>query len=70
MIVELKSEALKDRHWSKLQKTLRLTHLSLNALTLGNVWDINLAKNERVLREILTTCQGEMGLEQFLKQLT
>ena len=40
MIVELKSDALKDRHWKTLCKQLRVS-LVLSELTLGQVWDVD-----------------------------
>lgn len=43
LIVELKSDALKERHWKQLTKQLRVNWI-LSELTLGNVWDVNLLK--------------------------
>lgn len=68
LIVELKSEALKERHWKTLMKALRVSW-SLNELTLGQVWDVDLQKNEKTLREVIIVAQGEMALEEFLKQV-
>lgn len=45
LVIELKSEALKDRHWKQLMKEMNVSW-SLNDLTLGQVWDADLAKNE------------------------
>jgi len=68
LIVELKSEALKERHWKTLMKSLRVTW-SLSELNLGQVWDVDLQKNEKVLRDVIIVAQGEMALEEFLKQV-
>ncbi|XP_067011460.2 dynein heavy chain, cytoplasmic isoform X2 [Anabrus simplex] len=68
MIVELKSDALKERHWKLLMKQLRVSWV-LSDLTLGQVWDVNLQKNESVVKDIILVAQGEMALEEFLKQV-
>lgn len=68
MIVELKSDALKERHWKLLMKQLRVTWV-LSDLQLGQVWDVNLQKNESVVKDIILVAQGEMALEEFLKQV-
>ncbi|KAJ9599379.1 hypothetical protein L9F63_010141, partial [Diploptera punctata] len=68
MIVELKSDALKERHWKLLMKQLRVNWI-LSDLTLGQVWDVNLQKNEAVVKDIILVAQGEMALEEFLKQV-
>ncbi|XP_060529688.1 dynein heavy chain, cytoplasmic isoform X3 [Cylas formicarius] len=68
LIVELKSDALKERHWKQLMKQLRVNWV-LSDLTLGQVWDVNLQKNESVVKDIILIAQGEMALEEFLKQV-
>jgi len=68
LIIELKSEALKERHWKSLMKALRV-NWSLNELTLGQVWDVDLQRNEKILRDVIIVAQGEMALEEFLKQV-
>ncbi|OMJ11354.1 Cytoplasmic dynein 1 heavy chain 1 [Smittium culicis] len=69
IIGELKSDALKDRHWRNLFKSLNLSVKSQSELTLGYVWTFEISKNEALIREVITTAQGEMGLEEFLKQV-
>lgn len=68
LIVELKSDALKERHWKQLMKQLRVNWV-LSDLTLGQVWDVNLQKNEAIVKDIILVAQGEMALEEFLKQV-
>lgn len=68
LIVELKSEALKERHWKQLMRKLSVKWM-LNDLTLGHIWDCNLQKNEAIVRDIINIAQGEMALEEFLKQV-
>lgn len=68
LIVELKSDALKERHWKQLMKQLRVNWV-LSDLTLGQVWDVNLQKNESIVKDVILVAQGEMALEEFLKQV-
>jgi dynein heavy chain 1 len=69
LITELKSEALKERHWKQLMKRMNVIW-NLNDLTLGQIWGINLLSYEPVIREILLVAQGEKALEEFLKQVS
>ncbi|KAL1138869.1 hypothetical protein AAG570_008931 [Ranatra chinensis] len=68
LIVELKSDALKERHWRQLMRKLRVNWV-LSELSLGQVWDVDLQANETVVKEIILTAQGEMALEEFLRQV-
>ena len=38
-------------------------------MTVGHIWDMDLRKNETAVREIITQAQGEMALEEYLKQV-
>ena len=69
LIVEMKSEAVKERHWKQLMRRLRVNWV-LSELTLGHLWDIDLQKNEMLVRDVLAVAQGEMALEEFLKQVS
>ncbi|KAI9339082.1 dynein heavy chain [Obelidium mucronatum] len=69
VLTELKSDALRDRHWKPLLKILGLEKLLLADLTVGHLWDADLKKHERALKEIVVEAQGEMALEEFLKQV-
>lgn len=68
LIIELKSDALKERHWRQLMRKLRVNWL-LSELSLGQVWDVDLQANEAVIKDIILTAQGEMALEEFLRQV-
>jgi len=68
LIVELKSEAVKERHWKRLMRQLRVSWV-LSELTLGHLWDVDLVKNEMIVKDVLLVAQGEMALEEFLKQV-
>ncbi|CAJ0883095.1 1976_t:CDS:10 [Entrophospora sp. SA101] len=70
VLSELKSEALQDRHWKQLFKTLRIEKSYIfSEMTIGNVWDFDLRKNELPIKEIVAQASGEMALEEFLKQV-
>ncbi|KAH7883931.1 dynein heavy chain and region D6 of dynein motor-domain-containing protein [Phlebopus sp. FC_14] len=70
IVSDLKSEALKDRHWKQLFKVLRLpSQISLPIMTLGHVYDLDLKKNENTIREVIVQAQGEMALEEYIKQV-
>lgn len=65
--MELKSDALKERHWRQLMRKLRVNWV-LSEVSLGQVWDVDLQANEAVVKDIILTAQGEMALEEFLRQ--
>jgi dynein heavy chain 1 len=70
LVGELKSEALRERHWSKLYKSLRLpSGYSASSMNLGQVYDLDLKRNEPLIKEVVIQAQGEMALEEFLKQV-
>lgn len=71
IIADLKSEALRERHWRQLYKSLRVAgQYSPSSMTLGAVWDLDLKRNEGAVKEVIVQAQGEMALEEFLKQVT
>ncbi|KAJ3290947.1 hypothetical protein HK104_006430 [Borealophlyctis nickersoniae] len=70
LITDLKSEALRERHWKQIFKVLKLDgKVSFSDLTIGHLWDVDLRKYETGVREVITIAQGEMALEEFLKQV-
>ncbi|CRG84277.1 Dynein heavy chain, cytoplasmic [Talaromyces islandicus] len=70
LLSDLKSEAIKERHWQKIFKALKPgKRFSQVSLTLGDVWDLQPAASETVLRDIIAQAQGEMALEEFLKMV-
>ncbi|KAH1852909.1 hypothetical protein KXX54_006190 [Aspergillus fumigatus] len=70
LLSDMKSEAVRERHWQKIYKALKPgKRFSLVSLTLGDVWDLQLATSESVIRDIIAQAQGEMALEEFLKSV-
>lgn len=70
LLSDMKSEAVKERHWHKIYKSLKPDkRFSLVSLTLGDVWDLQLASSDSIIRAIIAQAQGEMALEEFLKSV-
>ncbi|EMR09626.1 hypothetical protein PNEG_02210 [Pneumocystis murina B123] len=70
LISELKIEAMKERHWEKLFKLLKLKEpIRFSSLNIGNVWKLNLINNEHIIKNIISEARGEMALEEFLKNI-
>ena len=67
-INDLRSEALRDRHWQELRRKLGVKWV-LSELTLGEVWESDVKKHEAIYKEIINRAQGELALEEFLKQV-
>ena len=70
LLSDMKSEAVRERHWVKIFKALRPgRRYSPMSMSLGDVWDLQLAASEAVIRDIVVQAQGEMALEEFVKQV-
>ncbi|KAF2682234.1 cytoplasmic dynein-like protein 1 heavy chain 1 [Lentithecium fluviatile CBS 122367] len=67
---ELRTDAVRERHWARIFKNLKPhKRYSAISMTLGDVWDLKLGPSEKVIRDVITQAQGEMALEEFLKQV-
>lgn len=70
LMSDMKSEAVRERHWVKIFKALKPgKRYSPVSMSLGNVWDLQLVASEPIIRDIVAQAQGEMALEEFLKQV-
>lgn len=70
IVIDLKTEAIHERHWLKIFKSLAPNkRLFYNSLLLGQVWDMELLANSAFIQEIVTEAQGELALEIFLRQV-
>ena len=70
LLSDLKTEAVRERHWGRIMKALRPgRRYSSVSMTLGDVWDLQLSSSEMVIRDIIAQAQGELALEEFLKQV-
>lgn len=68
LLSELKTEALKDRHWKTILDRLGIK-TSFKTLTVGTLWNHGVLNRKKDVHEVLTVAQGEMALEQFLGQV-
>ncbi|PWN49680.1 cytoplasmic dynein heavy chain 1 [Violaceomyces palustris] len=70
LITDLKSEAMRERHWRALFKQLKVQgHYTPSSMTLGTVWDLDLKKHDSVIKAVVAQAQGELALEEYLKQV-
>ena len=68
LLSELKSDAIKERHWLKIFKALKPgRRYSDVSLTLGDVWDLQLITSESIIKDIIAQARGELGLEEFVR---
>ncbi|RLN48678.1 hypothetical protein BBJ28_00009539 [Nothophytophthora sp. Chile5] len=69
LLSELKSDAIRDRHWKQI---LRLLNISspFTELTLRNFWEARVSANDHELKTIIRTAQGEMALDEFIRQVS
>ena len=65
LIIELKTDAMKDRHWRQLLSKLKINE-SLNHLSMGHLWNANLTAYENLAKEIMTVARGELVLENMI----
>ena len=70
MLSDLKSDAIRERHWLKIFKAVQSSkRYSEVSMTLGDVWDLQLVTNEQKIKDIILQAQGELALEEFVKQV-
>ncbi|CAN0169060.1 unnamed protein product, partial [Ectocarpus sp. 12 AP-2014] len=68
LLTELRSEALKDRHWRPLLRRLGI-RVGFQELNLGLLWGSALMGHKKGIGETVLAAQGEMALEEFLRQV-
>jgi dynein heavy chain 1 len=68
LLSEMKTEALKERHWKTILQRLGI-RIPFSNLTVGILWEHGLLARKKDMAEILTVAQGEMALEVFLSQV-
>jgi len=70
LLSDMRSDAVKERHWVKIFKALKPSkRYSATSMTLGEVWDLQLSSSENIIRDVIVQAQGEMALEEFLRQV-
>ena len=68
IVSDLRSDAMKERHWRDLSRKLATTW-SFAELTLGHIWDVDIHKHENIFKDVIRTAEGELALEDFLRQV-
>lgn len=68
LLSELKSDAIRDRHWKHILRLLRINS-AFSELTLRHFWESKISANDQELKQIIRTAQGEMALDEFLRQV-
>ncbi|KAF2083456.1 hypothetical protein K490DRAFT_51603 [Saccharata proteae CBS 121410] len=70
LLSDMRSEAVRERHWIKIFKALKPSkRYSPLSMTLGDVWDLQLGPSETIIRDVIAQAQGEMALEEFIRQV-
>lgn len=70
LLSDMRADAVKERHWINIFKALKPSkRYSPTSMTLGDVWDLQLGPSEVIIRDVLAQATGEMGLEEFLREV-
>ena len=68
LLQEIKNSAFKERHWISLLSLLQI-HTSYEYLRVRDFWIPAFHEKEQQIVEILSNAQGELAIEEFLKQV-
>lgn len=70
LMVNLKNEALRERHWKMLmEKTGKIFDMSPGRFTLENMFSMELHKYQTIVEEIVTNAIKELGIERGVKEI-
>lgn len=69
LVSDLKTEALKERHWKTILQRLGI-RIPFSDITVGSLWDAGVISKKKEMSEILSVAQGEMALEVFINQVS
>ena len=64
-IIDLKGEAMKQRHWTKLLRTLRIK-VPINELSIMDLWKADLISHKVAVGDIMAQAIGENAIDRFL----
>lgn len=67
VIIELKSDSMKERHWNKLFKLVALKDIGYEKMTVGDVLNLDFLAHETTIRSIVELANGEQLIEDALK---
>ncbi|KAH6598857.1 hypothetical protein BASA50_003364 [Batrachochytrium salamandrivorans] len=69
-VSRLKSDSLRERHWSRILSILGLENLTQSSLTVGHLWhSANLREKEKLIDDVINVASGELALEEYIKQI-
>lgn len=70
LFIDLKNEALRERHWKKLMEmTGRTFDMSPDTFTLGKLFSMNLHEHSEAIGEIVNGALKELSIENGLKEI-
>ncbi|XP_021113285.1 dynein heavy chain 10, axonemal isoform X2 [Heterocephalus glaber] len=69
LLLDLKHEALRDRHWKDLMEKTGVFFEMTETFTLENMFAMELHKHTDVLNEIVTTAVKEVAIEKAVKEI-
>ncbi|XP_076453104.1 dynein axonemal heavy chain 10-like [Babylonia areolata] len=70
LFVDLKHEALRERHWKELMtKTGQKFDMNPETFTLANIFAMELHRYQETISEIVTCASKEMGIEKGVKEV-
>nr|XP_036870140.1 dynein heavy chain 10, axonemal [Manis javanica] len=69
LLVDLKHEALRDRHWKELMEKTGVFFEMTETFTLENMFAMELHKHMDVLNEIVTSAIKEIAIEKAVKEI-
>ncbi|VFV23646.1 dynein heavy chain axonemal [Lynx pardinus] len=70
LLLDLKHEALRDRHWKELMEKTGVTFEMTETFTLENMFAMELHKHTDVLSEIVTAAIKEIAIEKAVKEIS
>nr|KAJ3421295.1 hypothetical protein HK105_003977 [Polyrhizophydium stewartii] len=69
-VSRLKTEALRERHWDRIFAILGFENMPHSTMTVGHLWNsARLRDKEKQVDDVLGVAQGELALEEYLKQI-
>ncbi|EPY85817.1 hypothetical protein CB1_000348015 [Camelus ferus] len=69
LLLDLKHEALRDRHWKELMEKTGVVFEMTETFTLENMFAMELHKHTDVLNEIVTSAIKEIAIEKAVKEI-
>lgn len=70
LVVNLKNDAMKPRHWARLMEITGVTFdVSLKTLTLSNIFDMNLSNYTAAVEELINEASQEAKIENELNKI-